>query len=77
MIECEAIIKKWGNSFGVVLSKPFLKKNKLSPHDKIKIIITKESKKNAAQKLWGALPFWKTSSDDLEKYADKEFDLPV
>ncbi len=77
MIECEAVIKKWGNSFGIVLPKPFLKRNKFSIHDKVKILITKQDKKNAAQRLWGALPMWKTSSEDLEKYVDKEFDLPV
>lgn len=77
MIECEVIIKKWGNSFGIVFPKPFLKKNKLFPHDKVKIFITKQDKKNAAQKLWGALPSWAVSSDDLEKYIDKKFDLHV
>ena len=33
-----------------------------------------KNKKNATQKLWGALPDWKTSSATLEKYVDKEFE---
>ena len=77
MIEADAIVKKWGNSFGIVLPKLIAKKNKLSPNDKVHILITKVDKKNVVNRLWGALPQWKTPSEELEKFVDKEFDLPV
>ncbi len=77
MIECEATIKKWGNSLGIILPRMILKKNKFFPHDKVKVIITRIDQKNAAQKLWGVLPKWKTSSEDLERFVDKECDLPL
>lgn len=77
MIEAEATIKRWGNSFGIVLPRLFIKRNRLSPNDKVHVVITKVDKKNVAKRLWGALPQWKTSSEDLEKFVDKEFDLPV
>lgn len=33
----------------------------------------KKDKENVAKRLWGALPNWKTPSEELEIFADKEF----
>ncbi len=75
MIECESTVKKWGNSFGVVLPKEFVKENKIGPEDRVRIIVAKIGKKGTAGRLWGKLKGWKASSEELEKFVDKEFDL--
>ncbi len=77
MIECEAKIRKWGNSFGIVLPKKCIEENKILPDDKVKVVITAIDKRGAASKLWAKLPSWKTKSEELEKFVDKEFDLPI
>ncbi|PIN79017.1 hypothetical protein COV16_05245 [Candidatus Woesearchaeota archaeon CG10_big_fil_rev_8_21_14_0_10_34_8] len=74
MIECQVVIKRWGNSFGLVLPKVFMRINKIKPDDRVRIIITKIDKKNAAKQLWGALPQL-SSSEELEKWVDKDFDI--
>lgn len=77
MIECEVTVKKWGNSLGIVLPKKWAAKSRVSPDDRVKVIITAIDKKNAANKLWGALPKWKASTDELERFVDGEFDIHV
>ena len=62
---------------GIILPQQCIKKSKISAEDKVKVVITAIDKKNAASRLWAALPKWKTPSDELEKFVDKEFDLPV
>ena len=74
MIECDASIKKWGNSLGIVLPKNTLKENNIQTNDKIHVLITKVTKENPLQKLWGALPDI-GDSEELEKFVDKEFDI--
>ncbi len=75
MMECETKVKKWGNSFGIVLPKNFIRDNSISPEDKVRVIVTKIGKKGTAEKLWGKLPQWKTPSEELERLADKELDF--
>ncbi|GEM_PF-506893 len=77
MMECEVTVKKWGNSLGIILPKKWAEKGRISPEDKVKVVITSIDRKNAAGKLWGALSTWKASSDELERFVDKEFDIPV
>lgn len=77
MLECETIIKKWGNSFGIVLPKEIIRKNRMNSQDKVHVVITKVTKSNAAKKLWGALAHWETPTEELERQIDREFDIPV
>ena len=39
----EAVIRKWGNSFGVVFPKEYLKDKNLKPNDRILIEVIKEA----------------------------------
>ncbi len=77
MIECEAKIRKWGNSLGIVLPKKCVEKGRISPDDKVKVVITAVDKKGSASRLWAKLPLWKAKSEELEKFVDKEFDIHV
>jgi antitoxin component of MazEF toxin-antitoxin module len=75
MFEFEARIKKWGNSFGIILPKNIVEKENLSEDDKITLVGTGIDRKRAAQKLWGMSGRKKVDSEKLEKIADKEFDI--
>ena len=77
MIEYETRVKKWGNSLGILLPKDVAGKNRISADQKIRVFISKIDQKNAAQKIWGAMPHWEKSSEELEQEVDGEFDLKV
>lgn len=60
-----------------MLPKEMALKRNISEDDQVKIVITRVGRKNASRRLWGALHNWKAPSEELEKFVDKEFDLPV
>ncbi len=41
----ETRLKKWGNSFGVVVPADFVNHERMNENDKIKVLILKDSKK--------------------------------
>lgn len=53
MIMTEAVVKKWGNSLGVIIPKDVLDKEHIKENDKIKIIVYKEN--NNLKKSFGLL----------------------
>ena len=61
----------------VLLPRDVAKKNNISEDQRIKVLLTKVDEKSAGQKIFGALPHWKRSADELERYVDKEFDIKV
>jgi antitoxin component of MazEF toxin-antitoxin module len=73
MIECEAKLKSWGNSIGVLLPKEKLKKENLSSNSLVKLIVLPAEKITVAD-LFGKKKNWKTPTKKLLKEIDKEFD---
>ena len=45
MTVIEARVKKWGNSFGVVIPIEVIEKEKIKEEDKIRLIVLKDSRK--------------------------------
>jgi len=39
----DAVVKKWGNSFGVVLPKDFVNETRLKENDKVSVVIIKKA----------------------------------
>jgi hypothetical protein len=39
----EVVVRKWGNSVGVVFPKEFVKENKIEVNDRVKITVAKEA----------------------------------
>ncbi|MBS3150935.1 AbrB/MazE/SpoVT family DNA-binding domain-containing protein [Candidatus Woesearchaeota archaeon] len=60
MLEVELKIRKWGNSFGVVLPNEIVKKNKLKEGSTIEIFIP-EPKKVDFEKIFGTAHFKKST----------------
>ncbi len=39
----EVVVRKWGNSFGVIFPKDFIKKKRLHIHEKVLVEVVKEA----------------------------------
>ena len=66
----ETIVKKWGNSLGVVLPKAIIEKEGIHEGSKIEIII-KNKKFTRVKDILGILKF-KESTDKIMKEVDKD-----
>ncbi|MBS3122606.1 hypothetical protein J4434_07025 [Candidatus Woesearchaeota archaeon] len=72
MFECEAIVKEWGNSLGIVLPKRKILEESISPNQKVRIIVNKtESLK--AKEIFGKIK-WKTPTTEIKTMLKKELD---
>lgn len=69
MIEIKTKLRKWGNSFGIVVPQKAIKQTKAKDGDEITILFKKE--KPDLRKLFGAHKFSKPV-DELMKEIDKE-----
>ena len=68
MTEEEGTIKKWGNSYGILVSSDIVKKEKLREGQKINYIILKKS--DVLKKTFGTLKLKKSAQkikDELRK----------
>ena len=69
MIEVEAVLKRWGRSFGVVIPMEKIKQENLSDNDTLNITITK--KVNPLKETFGKLKFKKSTQEILDE-SDRE-----
>lgn len=70
MVECETVMRKWGNSLGITLPKEIVESQHLKEHQKIKILVLQENAH--LSKIFGlAKGKWKKSAqqikDDIRK----------
>lgn len=52
-IQCEAVIKKWGNSFAIIVPKDSIESEHMKENDKVALLIQK--KDNTLRKSFGML----------------------
>lgn len=69
MIELETKIRKWGNSFGIVVPFNKIKTENMQEGEEITAILIK--KKTNLRKLWGAHKFNK-STEQIMREIDKD-----
>jgi len=72
VISCKSHVKKWGNSFGVLLPKEAVVGEKLKEDEEVVVIITK--KINPLKEMFGALSFGKQTRK-LLRDVDSELDV--
>jgi len=70
MQELKTNIKKWGNSYGIVVPIDVLKKEKIKEGDKVTIFV-KKSNNNVLREMFGSFKF-KKPINELMKEVDKE-----
>ena len=67
----EAIVKKWGNSLGIILPKKLVKERNLKENSKIEILIAKE--KPNLDEIYGLVKKRKMSGQKMKDEARKEW----
>jgi len=70
MIELKTKLRRWGNSFGIVVPISAVEKERASEGDEITIIIKKDNPK--LKKLFGALKNWKIDTQKLKDEIRRE-----
>lgn len=69
MIEIEAVVRKWGRSFGVVIPMELIKGEEISENDKVTLAISKKG--NPLKNNFGTCKFKKSTKDLLDE-SDRE-----
>ena len=67
MIEIRTKLRRWGNSFGVVVPQKAIKSEGAGEGDDVLILLKKE-KNNVLKEMFGALKGWKI---DAQKFKDE------
>ncbi|MBI2136411.1 AbrB/MazE/SpoVT family DNA-binding domain-containing protein [Candidatus Woesearchaeota archaeon] len=65
MIECQSVVRKWGNSLGLTISKEVAETLHLKENKKINFIILEDD--SPIKKTFGLLKGWKTSTTQIMK----------
>ena len=70
MGEYEAVLRKWGNSYGILVPKEVVQRDQLKENTKIWVLLAKPSPVLA--KTFGTLKKWKRSSQTIKNQLRKE-----
>jgi len=73
MIELKSKIRRWGNSFGIVVPKKDVGRDKIKEGDEVTILISKKED-SVLRETFGTLKF-KKSTDELMREIDQELDI--
>jgi len=71
MIELKTKLRKWGNSFGVVVPQKIIIEENAREGDEVFILIRKEKKGNVLRETFGTMKF-KKSVKEMMKETDRE-----
>ncbi len=71
MAQFKAIVKRWGNSLGVVLPKGVIAETKIKPGQEVEVILPK---KVDLSKIFGTLKDWKKPTQKIMEEIDKGWD---
>ena len=72
MIEIKSKLRKWGNSFGIVVPQKVIENEKAKEGDDI-IILIKKDQENPLREMFGTFKF-KKSTEKILKEVDKELE---
>ena len=72
MIEIKSKIRKWGNSFGIVVPQQVIGNEKIKEGDEVSVFINKDED-NILEDMFGSFNFSK-STNDLLKEVDEELE---
>jgi hypothetical protein len=70
MIEIKTKLRKWGNSFGVVVSQKAVGEENVKEGDEVIVLLKKN--KTDLKKLFGKLKYWKIDSQKFKDERRKE-----
>lgn len=70
MAEVDGVVKKWGNSFGVLLPKEIVRKEGLRENSQVHVIIVRQT--NVLKKTFGSFSRLKISGQEVKDWARAE-----
>jgi antitoxin component of MazEF toxin-antitoxin module len=70
MIECEATVKKWGNSVGIIIPKDVVATRGIRENSRVRFAILDGS--NSVVKTFGLLKQWKEPTSKILRQMRKE-----
>ena len=70
MVELKTEVRRWGNSFGLLIPKDVVKKEKLKPRQRVTVLFLKES--NVLKRTFGMAKDWKTPTKKILEQTDRE-----
>ena len=71
MIEVKTRLRKWGNSFGIVVPQKAISNSQIKEGDEVVVLLKKEEKGNILKEMFGTFKF-KKSTDKIMKEIDKD-----
>lgn len=71
MIECESTVRKWGNSFGIIIPKEVAEKEHIKEEEKIKFMILRDSR--ALKETFGMVKGkWRKKTQEIKDQTREE-----
>ena len=70
MIEIKSKLRRWGNSFGVIIPRRVIELEKVKEGDEINVLLNKENS-NVLKEMFGSFKF-KKSTEQIMKEIDEE-----
>lgn len=70
MVELKTEVRRWGNSFGLLIPKDVVRKEKLKPRQRVTVLFLKES--NVLKRTFGIGKDWKTPTKKILEQTDRE-----
>ena len=71
MIEIKTKLRRWGNSFGIVVPQEAVKNSGVKEGEELIVLMKKEENKNVLKEMFGTFKF-KKSTKEIMKEIDKE-----
>ena len=75
MIEVKTKLRRWGNSFGIVVPQRVINNGQIEEGDEIVVLLKKEEKGNVLKEMFGTFKFKKPTSKIMEEIDKELWDL--
>ncbi len=72
MIELKSKLKRWGNSFGIVVPQKAVKDEKIKEGDEVRVLINIKKESNALTEVFGVLKGWEIDTQKFKNEMRKE-----
>ncbi len=72
MIEIKTKIRKWGNSFGIIVPQKVVEDSGVKEGEELSVFLRKKSESNVIKETFGILKNWKKPTDKIMKEIDEE-----
>ena len=72
MIEIKTKLRRWGNSFGIVVPQRAVENSGVREGEEIMVFLRKRESDNVLKETFGILKKWKKSTDKIMKEIDRD-----